>query len=175
MTTNIMGDIETLGTGRHALVLSIGACKFNATEIVDKFHVAIDPVNAQALGLNIEAGTVMWWLDPERAPAREQLLKHERHDLVTALHGFASWIGDADATLWGNGATFDNIVLRDAYAAAGLDYPIRFWNDACYRTIKNRRPDIKLVREGVHHDALDDAVSQAKHLQAICAGLGISL
>jgi hypothetical protein len=70
-------------------------------------------------------------------------------------------------TIWGNGSTFDNVILRSAFAAAGLEYPVRFWADQCYRTKKNEFPTVPLVREGTHHKALDDAISQAKHLQAI--------
>jgi hypothetical protein len=61
---------------------------------------------------------------------------------------------------------FDNVILRSAFAAAGLEYPVRFWADQCYRTKKNESA-VPLVREGTHHKALDDAISQAKHLQAI--------
>jgi hypothetical protein len=69
--------------------------------------------------------------------------------------------------IWGNGSTFDNVILRSAFAAAGLEYPVRFWADQCYRTKKNEAPGVPMIREGQHHKALDDAISQAKHLQAI--------
>lgn len=171
----IMVDLETLGTGGDAVLLSIGAAKFNSDEIVDSFHVAIDPATAQGYGLKIDADTVMWWLDPGRAEAREALLKLERVDLVSALLGFAMWIGGDSIPLWGNGATFDNAILRNAYAATGIDYPIKFYHDRCYRTIKNMAPEIAMVREGTHHDALDDAISQAKHLLTISKNLDLVL
>lgn len=166
--TEIMLDLETLGTGNEALILSIGACKFNDDEILDRFHVAIDPETCGAL--KMDAGTVMWWLDAERAEARAALLSHERIDIGSALMGFAMWAtgeGNEEPVIWGNGSTFDNVILRSAYRLHGMQYPTRFWNDLCYRTVKQLRPEIKLERAGVHHDALDDAICQAKHLQAI--------
>lgn len=170
--THIMVDLETLGTGNDALILSIGAVKFTPTEIVDSFHVGIDPVSAQQAGLKIDAATVMWWFDPERAAAREALLGLERVDLGSALLGFRDWCGDDDVTLWGNGATFDNVILRGAFAAMRFEYPAKFWNDLCFRTLKRLAPDVKVEREGTHHDALDDATYQARLWQAIYARLG---
>jgi hypothetical protein len=165
---HVMLDLETFGTGNNAAIASIGAVKFNADEILDEFHVGVDVESCTNLGLKMDASTVMWWLDPERAEARAALLALERVDLASALLGFSEWFGD-EKPLWGNGSTFDNIILRSAYTAAGMVYPAKFWNDQCYRTVKYRYPGIEMVREGTHHDACDDARSQAKHLQKIAA------
>jgi len=69
----------------------------------------------------------------------------------------------AGATLWGNGSTFDNVILSNAYRAIGVKQPWDFWNDRCYRTLKSLYPHVKLERSGVAHNALDDAKSQAMH------------
>lgn len=166
---HVMLDLETWGTGNNALPISIGACKFDENDIIDRFHVAIDPVSAQRYGLEIDAGTILWWFDPERDEARRNWLSHERVELASALLGFEMWCanGSPVAAIWGNGSTFDNVILRSAYAATNQEYPVRFWQDMCYRTMKNQSPDCPIVREGTHHNALDDAVTQAKHLQAI--------
>lgn len=171
----IMVDLETLGVGNDALILSIGAVKFNATEIVDGFHVGIDPVSAEFYDRKIDGGTVMWWMQPDRAEARANLLALEKVDMPSALIGFAAWVGPDSLPLWGNGATFDNIILRSSYEACRMEYPVKFYHDRCYRTLKGLVPDIELVREGTHHDALADATSQAKHLLAIVAALGVAL
>jgi inhibitor of KinA sporulation pathway (predicted exonuclease) len=44
----------------------------------------------------------------------------------------------------------------------------KFWNERCYRTVKNQYPDVKLTRTGTYHNALDDARTQAEHLVQIC-------
>lgn len=135
-----MLDLETLGNGNDAVILSIGAVKFDAVEILDRFHVAINPETCTPYGLKIDASTVMWWLDDERQAARTSLLDNVTVDLPSALTGFASWLGSDSLPVWGNGSTFDNVILRNAYRATGLDYPIRFWHDWCYRTVKNMAP-----------------------------------
>lgn len=163
-TTHVMLDLETFGNGNDAVIVSIGAVKFNLEKgIFDEFHVGIDPSSCQSLGLKIDADTIMWWMHPDRDQARANLLALDRIDLPSALIGFTQWIEHADA-IWGNGSTFDNIILRSAYKACGMEYPVKFWQDQCYRTVKYRTPAIVLQREGTHHDALDDARSQAKHL-----------
>jgi hypothetical protein len=173
--SHVMLDLETFGNGNDAVIVSIGAVKFNAAEILDQFHVGVDAASCVALGLKIDADTIMWWLDPGRAEARDALLNLEQVDLASALVGFTQWLGSDVDAIWGNGATFDNVILRSAYRAAGLEYPVKFWQDRCYRTIKGFAPEIAIVREGTHHDACDDARSQAKHLQEIVAHLGIVL
>lgn len=172
---HIMLDLETFGNGNDAAIVSIGAVKFDERDILDEFHVGVDAESCARLGLKIDASTVMWWMHPDRADARAALLALETVDLASALVGFSEWAGNDIAAIWGNGATFDNIILRSAYRACGLEYPVKFRQDQCYRTMKYRAPGVELIRQGTHHDALDDARCQAKHLQAIIAHLGMVL
>ena len=99
-------------------------------------------------------------------------MKEERIDLPSALYGFADWFGD-DKPVWGNGSTFDNVILKSAFAACQIETPWEFWNDKCYRTVKAQAKEIKLQRLGTYHNALDDAISQTKHMQAIVDHLGL--
>jgi hypothetical protein len=174
MTTDVMLDIETLGKGNNAVILSLGAVKFSpwGHGIDDSFYVAVNPESCQALGLALDASTVMWWMADERTEARSKMVKEDRVDLVEALYGFNDWFGD-DKPVWGNGATFDNVIMSSAYKACSIERPWKFWNDKCYRTVKGMAPSVKLVREGTYHNALDDAVSQAKHLQKLYFALRI--
>lgn len=177
MTQNqhVMIDLETWGTGPDAAIISIGACIFVPTtsEIVDRLHVLISAESNQDFGRKIEAATVMWWMSPDRDVPRKRWVEADKVDLWSALEGFAQWC--PDVPVWGNGATFDNAILSSAYKTVGLDQPWKFWNDRCYRTLKNLAPEVRLVREGEHHDALDDAVSQARHMQTIVAKLGLTV
>jgi exodeoxyribonuclease VIII len=166
-----MIDLETLGTGPNALIISIGAVKFdpNASEVGEKFHVGIDlhSFPAKAYGFDIDPGTVGWWLDPERSAGRVALEETPKTDILSALDGFSLWL-NKDMPIWGNGAAFDNVILRNAYDRVGLVAPWGFYDDRCYRTFKNIAPDApRAVRFGAHHSALDDAVTQAVHLQEI--------
>lgn len=177
MAVHTMVDLETLGP---SLIISLGAVKFNGEVILDKFHVGIDPVDAERYGLKVDATTAWnYWADPKRDAARKRLFELPKVDLFAALDGFGMWIMetpvDDQGSLFGNGATFDNVKLKAAYDAAGIDYPIHYRKDECYRTLKNRFPDVKYTQIGVAHDALDDAASQALHLIEIAKAHGIVL
>jgi len=170
MTNHVMIDLETLSTANNALILSIGAVKFalNGTEMGKAFYVPVNMASAQRFGLHISADTVRWWMSPERDDARRDLLTANPVDLVDALDGFAQWLGEEEIDgVWGNGAAFDNVILRSAYAAVGMEAPWPFYKDRCYRTMKALVPEIPLERVGVYHNAVDDARTQAAHLQKI--------
>lgn len=75
--------------------------------------------------------------------------------------------------VWGNGATFDNVILRGAYERAGHTCPWKFWNDSDVRTIVllgravGFAPKREMPFEGDAHNALADARHQAKYVSAI--------
>tara|TARA_R110000868_G_scaffold261331_3_gene519433 strand:+ start:8793 stop:9326 length:534 start_codon:yes stop_codon:yes gene_type:complete len=171
---HVMIDLETLGTGHDAVILSLGAVKFEPMKPgsdIDSFHVTINPASCLAHGLTVTGDTIMWWLNSERSVARRELLAQPSVDLWDALDGFATWFGGDSMPVWGNGATFDNVILRTAFEKVGIMCPWAFYHDRCYRTIKGFALHVDMKREGTHHNALDDAVSQARHLQAIVESL----
>lgn len=172
---HVMLDLETWGTKADAVIISIGACIFepHGDQILDRFYVAIDPDSCVDAGLSMDVGTLMWWMAPERNFPRQRWHGQEKVDLYTALEGFAQWC--PDGYVWGNGVAFDNVILSTAYKKMQLQQPWKFWNDRCYRTLKSLAPGLPLHRTGEHHDALDDAVSQARHLQAIVEHTGVAV
>ncbi|NDD98181.1 MAG: 3'-5' exoribonuclease, partial [Actinobacteria bacterium] len=60
--TQVMIDIETLSTQYNAAILSIGAVKWEESEIVDTFYINVDPKSCKELGLHVEHKTVEWWM-----------------------------------------------------------------------------------------------------------------
>jgi len=175
MAEHVMLDLETFGTGNKAVIVSIGAVKFalDGTGVHNSFHVGVDPESCVRHGLEMDASTVMWWLDNGRDDARRALLDMDRLDLPTALEGFSMWFGPDSLPVWGSGASFDNVLLRSAYKATGQDCPWKFWDDRCYRTVKNLLPQVGLLRTGTHHSALDDALDQTRHLLKLLSVMGL--
>ena len=165
----VMLDLETLSTKNNACILSIGAVMFDPRggDITASMEVHVDPKSCTEAGLHLDANTVMWWMADQRDDARKVLMAKERVPLRQALILFNEFMGGVDRPVWGNGATFDNVILRNAYEAMGLPCPWKFWNDRCYRTMKAQYPDVPLARVGTYHSAVDDALTQAVHLQAI--------
>jgi exodeoxyribonuclease VIII len=165
MKTQIMLDIETLGTRPGSAIVSIGAVKFGGGQIVGEFYERIDMQSAMDIGLTVDASTIAWWLKQGDA-ARAELTKPAKR-IGHALEAFAYWIKDSEAEVWGNGVGFDNVLLATAYAHAQLPQPWVHWNDRCYRTMKALHTQIPMERAGTHHHALDDAKFQAVHLMKI--------
>lgn len=165
---DVMIDLETMGLTPNAAIVAIGAVEFDITtkSLGRKFYVAVDLESSVMSGGVMDPSTVMWWV--QQGGEARAALSMGTVPLPVALDYFSKWIeGGADpdqVRVWGNGAAFDNVVLASAYRNTGLRQPWRFWNDRCYRTVKAQYPDVPVVRGGTHHNALDDAVSQAEHM-----------
>lgn len=157
---NVMLDLETMGNTSNAAIIAIGAVRFDKA-VTDRFYKVVNLQSCVEVGLDIEPSTVMWWMQ-QSAEARGKFAV-EAIGLNEALRSFADWVGD-DAVVWGNGAAFDNVILANAYRKSRLPLPWKFYNDRCYRTVKNLHPEIELERVGTYHCAVDDAESQAQHL-----------
>ena len=167
--THVMVDLETLGQSAGSVIVSIGAVKIVNGEIVDDhFYELIDAGSCVEAGLTMDAETVIWWMKQCDA-ARAEIYNPARRELHEVLHRLSCWIDNDDARLWGNGASFDNVLLAAAYDAMSMRRPWKFWNDRCFRTVKAMFPEVRTERAGVHHNALDDALFQAEHLLAIDA------
>ena len=174
----IMVDLETMGNGPTAAITAIGAADFDsvAGEIQDKFYMAVDLQSSVDLGGVIDPATVAWWLGQSDA-ARAEMTRSGAH-INIALMRFKEFVrknnrGDKEVTVWGNGATFDNVILSSAYRNSGIDRPWSYKADRCYRTIRALRPEIEFDDYGTLHNALDDAIGQAFHLMKILKAMGI--
>ena len=123
-----------------------------------------------ALGLRPSAGTITWWLTDKSVTDEARSLFVDPHavQLPLALDAFSDWINSEPVEMWGNSAAFDCGLLAAAYTACGKETPWAFWRERCYRTVKSLpgAEDVKLVRTGTHHNALDDA-----KYQALCASI----
>lgn len=161
----LMLDLETLGTTPGCVVLSIGAVEFDEHGIYGKFHAHIDIESSCEAGLKLDPRTVMWWLGQD-TDAQNALLQAEKFPLVDALSAFTDSFEWKDLQVWANGASFDFPILTAAYKAAGLQPPWMYYNECDYRTVKNLVSKEVFqnlrVRPEVAHDALCDAVAQAK-------------
>lgn len=165
LTMPAMLDLETLGTGANSAIISIGACRFDpdSSSVYDTFHGVISKESCFAIGMTADPDTIKWW-DGQSAEAKAGSYEHPNPtDIYPVLLAFSDWM-NKDSEIWGNGSDFDNAMLAEAYRKAGIPLPWKFWNNRCYRTMKNQFPDVAMSRHGTHHNALDDAISQAKHL-----------
>lgn len=159
---NIMLDIETMGVSFDSAILSIGAVAFD-TELREEFYTTVDLSSSMNLGLKVDASTINWWLN-QSDQARSAITKANAETLPDALLKFARFLAEYQTVLvWGNGATFDNVVLSNAYAACKIPRPWSYRNDRCYRTLASLTPDVTKHKPDIPHHALYDAKAQAIH------------
>lgn len=185
MTTDVSIDLETLGLGDEAMILSIGAVKFdrNTGEISEMFHALVEPEKGNG---TIDLSTVIWWMNQSeeaRAPLFSYDNKGERVPLAHALMEFSEWLGleeDAegnpviaeDLQLWQRGNK-DATWLTSAYTGLGLTAPFKYWQWNDQRTLTKLCQGILPQRDGTHHNALADALYQARCLITVFNGMGI--
>lgn len=171
-----MLDLETVGKKPYCPVVAIGAVRFEMDDpdMEDIFYTPITLESCMDVGLKPDASTVVWWMGQSEA-ARAMFTDPSAVALPVALDAFTDWLNSRPDMLWGNSARFDCGILHAAYEACGKVVPWDHRNERCYRTIKElpKAKEIKLVRSGTHHHALYDAISQARHLQAIWKHLGL--
>ena len=177
MQTHVMIDLETLSTEPNAAIIAIGAVKFDQAEPanMDRFYCPITVASNIERKRHISASTLEWWMSKDQAEPWDMYMRSERQHIAVALDGFFDWFGPDSLPTWGNGATFDNVILADAFRQAGLRHPWSYKHDRCYRTVCNMAPSVELKREGMYHNAVDDAQTQAMHLRKVASHLNLLL
>jgi hypothetical protein len=197
---HVMLDLETLGVGQDACVLSIGAVRFNpvAGTIGDEFYMPICDREGR-----IELSTVKWWSeqnpeifkqalehanDPMESPAvAVDAFSHFCNSYVE-LHGDPTDVDDGTRIyaarqraefLWSNAPTFDESILRAVYARRSINgkFPIHFRGSRCFRTVVALAVERGFAiptypKNG--HNALADAKYQAETLILAYRHLGLN-
>lgn len=167
---NVMLDLETLGTRPGCAILAIGAVRFGpelANGTQNPFYQVVStPSCTHHYGLHIDPATLRWW-EMQRSEARDVIKEAKacKIGLKTALANFTDYLagmGGVDSiSLWGNGSDFDISILAACYHACDMPLPWRFWNNRCFRTLRNLAGMKKKPAALVKHHALEDAVDQA--------------
>ena len=174
--TDVMIDLETLGTSPQTVVLSIGACFFCPEKklIGPKFYRKLDIQEQLRYNRKIDADTLKWWMN--QSDAAKKVFSENAKPVSEVLTSFVDWfLGNNEAKqkgtfIWGNGSTFDVVIIEDLLKMYGIEIPWQFYNIMDLRTFKRFcANNEKLEKSGVNHNALDDATSQSayviKHLK----------
>lgn len=166
---DLMVDTETTGTGPNAAVVSIGAVFFSehTGQIGATFKRNIHLATAVAKGFVIEPAAVLWWMQQPDAARNAAFLQGEQIEKV--MQEFHDWIvangpGIDDLRVFGCSPAFDCVKLDTHFKACGIETPWHYWAERCYRTIRDRNRNVEEDERTGLHNALDDAIFQAKHL-----------
>ncbi|EMF1904218.1 3'-5' exoribonuclease [Raoultella ornithinolytica] len=177
---HVMVDLETMGKKHNAPIVAIGAVVFDPAtgSIGESFYKVVCLESSVNWGAVIDPSTVIWWLK-QSSEARSASVNDDAIPLQDALLQFREFVSDnvaggsKKAQVWGNGASFDNSILRSSYDCIAEDYPWEYWNDRDVRTMVELGqaisfdPKTTIPFEGSRHNALADAIHQARYVSAI--------
>ena len=174
MYANAMLDIETLGTGPYAPVLSVGIVLFNDDE--DESYddlVAADRSIYRVLDAGdqpdrkFDYRTICWWMG-QNAMAKQVFSDTPRPtaQALTEIHNFLAPY--RNLLLWANPPAFDAIILQTLFRAHDMELPFPYYMWRDLRTVKALVPNSVYagIAKNVDHNALDDAAYQVEVLRA---------
>lgn len=165
---NVMIDLETLSVRANALILTIGAIKFNTNfpiksmDKMDKFYRRITIESGRQIGCHEDPETQKWWDEQDSVAREEAFSPVDRIPIKQALEELSTWFGKSKFTkVYANSPNFDITILDEAYKNCSLKSPWNFWNVRCTRTIyclgKVRLSDLPSNNK---HNAIDDCYRQ---------------
>jgi hypothetical protein len=158
---DLMIDIETVGTGPNACILTIAAQAFNPLERNESFdtmrwfYARVDPDSQP--DRNIEQSTIDWWATQPQQAQEEAFGTEGRVSLEQALTDLGKLIWHSKR-VWANGPTFDMNILEHAYKSYNMALPWQYYNVRDARTIYSLWPDLQ--KYPASHHALEDCRRQ---------------
>ena len=170
---DVMFDLETLDTKPTAVILSLGAVKFDPKtqsvpaelpKLLLKFE--IDAQND--LGRTTSDDTIEWWGKQPPHIQEEAFGLEGRTPLAEAIDQFHKFVWNSDR-VWSQGC-FDIVIIEDLYRMVGRTPPWNYWQIRDSRTLFDF-VDGKMDRSK-HHDAMEDALEQARAVQRALNKIG---
>ncbi|ELN1085009.1 3'-5' exoribonuclease [Salmonella enterica] len=179
---NVMLDLETAGKTKNAALVSIGAVFFHPAsgEIGKGFYIPVKLASSMYYGLEVDGGTIEWWMR-QNDEARAVFNDENRAPLKEALNQLNDFIRensqDEDVQVWGNGPAFDNAIIATAFDKTFIKPAWKYSKERCVRTMVELGrqigidPKYDTAIEGTAHNALDDAIHQARYVSTIWQAL----
>jgi hypothetical protein len=169
--TDVMIDLETLATSTDAVILTIGAVKFDpfGRELkepeMDSFYVKVDVDSCDEIGLVTNDDTIAWWANQSQAAQDEAFSPEGRIHIRDAFEQLYKFCWGAKR-VWSNGSAFDIVICETVFKRLGKAVPWNFWQVRDVRTafdlgINPIRPPVTA------HHALEDAWNQAVGIQNV--------
>ena len=171
-----MIDLETLSTNPNAVVLTVGAVKFEPhtqMKLYDEMYFRVDVDSQTALGRHVMQETLDWWGQQPNEVANEALSDSNRIQLQDVLKNINKFSVGVDV-FWCQGPLFDYAILQNLYTQMEQPVPWQYWQIRDSRTLFNLVPRESEKRIGLHN-ALEDCKFQARKVQKVYRQLGIKV
>jgi len=170
-----MLDLETLSTRPNAVILTLGAVKFNPLSLVDPgpgLYIRPDVDEQIAQGRDVQDETVNWWMSQAEDVREEALGTDGRISVESMYRQLNRFLVGADS-IWAQGPLFDFAILENLYRQYGWPTPWQYWQIRDSRTLFGVHGDPRVKGKVGLHNALEDCVSQATAVQQVYNRLGL--
>ena len=158
----LMLDFETLDVAECPVILSMGVVVFNEDGIVDSFFEKIDQHSCLDLGCTVSVDTLLWW--EEQSDAAKKAAFGGTTNIGYAMGMLVDFYKKYEcAEIWSKGSIADIRWANNILDKLRLQKPWKFWEEMCFRTYLKYSPKVDFQPVGEAHNALDDAMNQAKH------------
>jgi hypothetical protein len=174
---HVMVDIETLGVGDKAPIISVAAVLFNlhTGEYLDNFsyeevlHRNISLEENVRYGFNIEPGALRWWLKTDPSLLSETIDNYKNNhasltEVIKTLNEFC-----LNRYVWARSPSFDIKHLQRAAKACNQSLHINYQKEMDVRTLQNLYPEVvkSVEKPKKAHDAFQDCIHQIKMVSEI--------
>ena len=170
-----MLDLETLSTRPNAVILTLGAVKFNPFSLEDPgpgLYIRPDVDEQIAQGRDVQDETVNWWMN-QAEDVREEALGTDGRISVEAMYRQLNRFLVGANSIWAQGPLFDFAILENLYRQYGWPTPWQYWQIRDSRTLFGVHGDPRVKGKVGLHNALEDCVSQATAVQQVYNKLGL--
>ena len=157
----MMIDFETLDVAEMPVILSLAAVVFNENKIIDCISEKIDQDSCLKLGCTVSVDTLMWW--ENQTETAKKAAFGGTTNIGYAMGMLVQFYKDhACAEIWSKGSIADIRWTNNVLDKLDIKKPWEFWQEMCFRTYLKCMPILEFKRVGEAHNALDDAMYQAK-------------
>lgn len=165
-------DLETLGVLPDTVVLTLGAAKFNphnTAGTTNQLYFKFSVDEQLAAGRTIDQDTLDWWCRQPSEVHREAMTDDDRIGVAQGLAQLTKFLVGVD-DIWCQGPVFDIVILENMFRQNQMHIPWQYWQIRDSRTLFkfldfDPRREIRKTSESAHHNALDDAITQACAVQ----------
>jgi len=176
-----VADIETLSTCDRAVVTSIGIVAFTRHELLEAnfrhCHMQLGVQEQLNCGRVIDASTLHFWLTQDgnvRANEVDVGLRLDVPVQETLIELYEWFAKNSVVCLWGNGSTFDNIILKSLFHMFELQWPFAYNADRDLRTLLGNygisKSQVQVnydTSKLSKHSAIDDAKLEALYMRHV--------
>jgi hypothetical protein len=169
--SDLMIDLEGLGTGPDTTILTIAAQSFDplGDGYYDRHYYARIELDTQE-NRSIQQSTVDWWATQPADARNEAFAETDRIPLDQALDELGKFIWQSKR-IWSQGPTYDMNILEHAYKSYNKPIPWQFYVVRDSRTVMSLYPG--LPKPPTTHHALEDCRRQIIMVQETLKHLNI--